>query len=44
MQALVKADASLARLSPEDLRRVVRLLGRACQVSVSGSVGGCGAV
>lgn len=33
LQALVKADASLARLSPEELRHVVRLLGRACKVS-----------
>ena len=32
LQALVAAGASLARLSPEELRRVVRLLGRACKV------------
>ena len=32
LQVLVAAGASLARLSPEELRRVVRLLGRAGKV------------
>jgi len=34
-QALVTAGASLARLSPEELRQVVRLMGRACKVGAA---------